>query len=1481
MAPGITDSSHSGIDHSTNFCFPAEFINCLHRLPSDGNKESNETYQPRQKRIHFHQIESIPITRQEFTLAGPRKPWIQCNEPNLALTGCAVLCKDVRRYLKLGYRVADSVLNIGYKTEHGAKGTLKSFDLDLTDVPKTPQLLACLEALNISRPTSNEEGALGVTVDIACEETPDHFKLSFLLQLNWISSTVVVRSSSSARAMSRRVLDACLGRTNHITSDGALSPQAFYQAAFMPDNKYTDLAAVTVPGLQASLYPFQRRALQWLLAREGANREATIENTETSVVPVSSPKRQASDLPLSFRSCRDVNGRLFFVSDLYHIVTRDPSPFHERIKGGILAEEMGLGKTIEVISLVSLHKRPTGPNTVFDAYANRTLHRSSATLIITPNTLKHQWLSEIEKHAPGLKALWYDGMKYNRDDTEQMLIDKFVNCDIIITSYQVLQSEVHYAQELPDRQLRHERIYERRTSPLVQISWWRLCLDEAQQIESGVSVAARVARLIPRVNAWAVTGTPVKDKISDLWGLLLFLRYDPFASSMTLFNDMASFHPDLFRSLFRRIAMRHSKAAVRGELRLPQQKRFVISMPFTPIEEQNYKSQFKNLVHDAGLDESGAPLEDNWDPQHPRYVELMRRALARLRKTVLHPELDPTMAQKSQGLRSIDEVLDTMIETAETSVKSEQRTYLTNMLKRGQLVENSPRVKEALAVWQDVKNEIDVAVTESRAELQVEIDKTRDAEKQKGVPGTDNGQSRPDEDTLDDERDHPKVGSCRRKLRSALEIQHRATFFIASAYYQIKSNEHMTESNSEEFRDLERLENRSYESAKEIRTELLQEPYSKALSLMGKLKNRAESQSFVEVPDIDTTSVYGLESRRVAEKLESFAANLNEQVIVLDEWREIIIQLLLRPLVDGEGEAEVTGDEYEDSTKVQDALMTYTLALRALICDRQDALTGAVNERVKYETSYAERQARNGEGHAPEKTLELLAIRRDLKLPPHSPSLRNIVSEFRELGVKLRQEAADGNRRAQIENEIVEKQIKLAQKQLTQHTKAATTLERDLDIFTAAMNARVEYYKQLQAVSDTVAIQEKDPNQDIIQDWDLLVAEEQAARTKATAARSQHRYLIHLRDELQNSSQSNSCIICYEEIELGILTLCGHKFCKECLDFWLKSSHKCPACKKRLSPNMLHDITSKKQKLRLHEATTPDSVEHDSPRQNKKLGIYSDFHEAKLEAIQHVKLDGPSYGTKINTLIKHLVWLREEDPGAKSIIFSQFRGFLSFLASAFRNHGIRHVTFGTGSGGSSLVQDFKDDPSVECLLMDARAHSSGLNLVNAHHVFLCEPMVNTALELQAIARVDRIGQERDTTVWLYLVDGTVEESIYTLSVQRRLAHLTQKGKGKSRATSPEPVSALSLEEANSLELQSAVLPKLMSKVTKHMSKEQELGEVVESSDLWECLFGHVSRGRAAGGPASSSLNEEMQVPLMTPVGFLAGVAAESRAATSK
>lgn len=101
-------------------------------------------------------------------------------------------------------------------------------------------------------------------------------------------------------------------------------------------------------------------------------------------------------------------------------------------------------------------------------------------------------------------------------------------------------------------------------------------------------------------------------------------------------------------------------------------------------------------------------------------------------------------------------------------------------------------------------------------------------------------------------------------------------------------------------------------------------------------------------------------------------------------------------------------------------------------------------------------------------------------------------------------------------------------------------------------------------------------------------------------------------------------------------------------------------------------------------------------------------------------------------------------------------------------------------------------------------------------------------ECRAIARVHRIGQHQPTTVWMYIVEDTVEKSIYDISVTRRLGHMGRSsGKGKRR----EDASIENeIDAANTMEVEQSPLGNLLAKGSSG-------GEVVGKDDLWNCLFG--------------------------------------------
>lgn len=214
-------------------------------------------------------------------------------------------------------------------------------------------------------------------------------------------------------------------------------------------------------------------------------------------------------LPLSWELVSTPFGEQLVINRLYGSVC-----LYNRIavyatsepRGGILAEEMGLGKTVEMLALILLNRRhldrskdemavqpadnleqrmldthledrqletstaesqdfPPTPSTL-------PLIKSAATLVITPPSILHQWANEIENHAPSLRVFLYI------DNAPSIIsAEELSQYDIVLTTYAVLSKEIHYANQY-DRPRRYDRRYCPRTSPVVLIEWWRVCLDE-------------------------------------------------------------------------------------------------------------------------------------------------------------------------------------------------------------------------------------------------------------------------------------------------------------------------------------------------------------------------------------------------------------------------------------------------------------------------------------------------------------------------------------------------------------------------------------------------------------------------------------------------------------------------------------------------------------------------------------------------------------------------------------------------------------------------------------------------------------------------------------------------------------------------------------------------------------------------------------------------------------------------------------------
>ncbi len=154
---------------------------------------------------------------------------------------------------------------------------------------------------------------------------------------------------------------------------------------------------------------------------------------------------------------------------------------------GILADDMGLGKTIQVIACL-LHERSEGKS-------------PGPTLLIAPTSVLGNWIHELKKFAPSLRV----HMHHQSDRIKDPLAfaEHIENIDVVITSYGLLR--------------RDEGLW--RTA-----RWHRIVADEAQNIKNPRAAQTKALLSIPSRHRLAMTGTPVENRLQDLWSLFHFLN---------------------------------------------------------------------------------------------------------------------------------------------------------------------------------------------------------------------------------------------------------------------------------------------------------------------------------------------------------------------------------------------------------------------------------------------------------------------------------------------------------------------------------------------------------------------------------------------------------------------------------------------------------------------------------------------------------------------------------------------------------------------------------------------------------------------------------------------------------------------------------------------------------------------------------------------------------------------------------------------
>ncbi|MBL9117754.1 MAG: DEAD/DEAH box helicase [Verrucomicrobiaceae bacterium] len=272
--------------------------------------------------------------------------------------------------------------------------------------------------------------------------------------------------------------------------------------------------------------------------------------------------------------------------------------------GGILADDMGLGKTVQTISWI-LWLRANDPERL-------------PVLVVCPKSVLDVWAVEMTKASPDVRVQ----VLHDKDELDISRVG--LDVDVLVLNYAQLRSCIH---------------------DLARIIWRAAILDEGQQIKNPDSKAAKAARELQAHNRLVLTGTPLENRLLDLWSLMSF-------ATPGALGDRSYFHKHFDRrkderaserlsARLRPFILRRTKGQVAKELPARTEENMLCEM--SGVQEQMYKDELSRAQH-MMLSTSGVEVL-----KKRRFA--MLQALTRLRQVCCHPGLINPEARNEESAK--------------------------------------------------------------------------------------------------------------------------------------------------------------------------------------------------------------------------------------------------------------------------------------------------------------------------------------------------------------------------------------------------------------------------------------------------------------------------------------------------------------------------------------------------------------------------------------------------------------------------------------------------------------------------------------------------------------------------------------------------------------------------------------------------------------------------------------------------------------